>query len=92
MTMKVLITEGQHKRIIELMKNFANEYSDERVIRTDIEIEYIPERGQYIIYPIFYVRNKEKFPHHIYKHILSQRLEDMFGVPVYSTSSRVKEI
>jgi hypothetical protein len=90
--MKVIITEEQNERIIKLMKNFANQYSEERVIRTDVEIEYLPERGQYIIYPTFYVKSKNKFPHHIYKHILSQNLEDMFGVPVYSTSARVKEI
>jgi len=92
--MKYIITEQQNKNLIELMKKFANEYSEERVIKTDVEIEYSPEKDSYILYPIFYVRtgNQKNFPHHIYKHRLSERLENMFGVSVHSTSGRVKEI
>jgi hypothetical protein len=77
---------------MELMKKFANQYIEERVIQTDVEIEYSNEKGAYILYPVFYVKNKENFPHHIYKHILAQRVEDMFGVPVHSSSARVKVI
>lgn len=90
--MKYIITEQQNKNLIELMKKFANQYSEERVIQTDVEIEYSPEKNSYILYPIFYVRNQKNFPHHIYKHRLSERLENMFGVSVHSTSARVKEI
>lgn len=90
--MDIVITESQNDRIIEMMKQYANQYSEERVIRTEVEIGYNRERGLYLIYPIFYVKNKEKFPHHIYKHMLAQRMEDMFGVPVHSGSPKVIEI
>jgi hypothetical protein len=74
------------------MKKFANQYEEGSVIKTDVEIEYSPERNLYLIYPIFYVKNKTNFPHHIYKHMLSQRVEDLFGVSVHSGAARVKEI
>ena len=90
--MKYIITEQQNKNLIKLMKEFANQYSEERVIKTDVEIEYSPEKDSYILYPIFYVKNRKNFPHHIYKYRLSERLENMFGVSVHSTSGRVKEI
>ena len=90
--MKYIITEQQNKNLIELMKKFANQYSEERVIQTDVEIEYSPEKDLYILYPIFYVKNKKNFPHYIYKYRLLERLENMFGVSVHSTPVRVKEI
>jgi hypothetical protein len=90
--MKYIITEQQNKNLIKLMKKFANQYSEEQVIQTDVEIDYSPEKDLYILYPIFYVKNKKTFPHHIYKHRLSERLEDMFGVSVHSAATRVKEI
>lgn len=90
--MKYIITEQQNENLIKLMKIFANEYSEERVIKTDVEIEYSPEKNSYILYPIFYVKNRKNFPNHIYKYRLSERLENMFGVSVHLTSARVKEI
>jgi hypothetical protein len=38
------------------------------------------------------VKNKKGFPHHIYKHMLAQNVEDMIGVPVHTAAARVKEI
>lgn len=90
--MKYIITEEQNDRVIELIKKFASTYSEERVIRTEVEVEYDSKRDLYILYPAFYVKDKTKFPHHIYKHIIAQRVEDMFGVPVHSGPARVKEI
>jgi hypothetical protein len=90
--MKYIITEQQNNKIIDMIKDFANTYAEERVVRTDVEVEYDPKRELYLIYPIFYVKNKERFPTHIYKHLLAQKVEDYFGVPTHSTSARVKEI
>lgn len=90
--MKIVITEEQNNRLMGLMKDYANQYAEHRVEKTDVEIEYSPERDLYLIYPLFYTKNKENFPHHIYKHILAQRIQDIFGVPVHSRPARVKEI
>jgi hypothetical protein len=90
--MKIIITEQQNNRLMGLMKDFADEYKEEKVIRTEVEIEYLPEKDLYFLHPIFYVKSKINFPHHIYKHILAQRVEDMFGVPVHSSSVRLKVI
>ena len=90
--MKYLITEQQNNKITQMIKDFADSYSEERVVGTDVEVEYDPKRELYVIYPIFYVKNKKNFPHHIYKHILAQKIEDYLGIPVHSASARVKEI
>ena len=90
--MKYLITEQQNNKIIQMIKDFADSYAEERVVRTDVEVEYDPKRELYLIYPIFYVKNKEKFPTYIYKHMLAQKIEDYLGIPVHSMSARVKEI
>lgn len=90
--MKYLITEQQNNRIIDMIKDFANTYEEERVVRTDVEVEYDPKLKLYLIYPVFYVKNKEKFPTHLYKHILAQKIEDYLGVPTHSAAARVKRI
>ena len=90
--MKYLITEDQNNRILKLIKQFAETYGGGQVIKTEVEVEYDPERDLYLLYPIFYVKNKKGFPHHIYKHMLAQNVEDMIGVPVHTAAVRVKEI
>jgi hypothetical protein len=90
--MKYVITEDQNNRILKLIKQFAESYSEERVVKTEVEVEYNPEKDLYVLYPIFYVKNKKGFPHHIYKHMLAQNVEDMIGVPVHTAAARVKEI
>jgi hypothetical protein len=90
--MKIVITEQQNDRLMGLMKNFADQYKEEGVIQTEVDIEYSPEKDLYILHPIFYVKSKVKFPHHIYKHALAQHVEDMFGVPVHSASVRLKKV
>jgi hypothetical protein len=90
--MKYIITEDQNNRILKLIKQFAETYSGGQVIKTEVEVEYDSERDLYLLYPIFYVINKKGFPHHIYKHMLAQNVEDMIGVPVHTASARVKEI
>lgn len=92
--MKIVITESQNDRIIKLMKQLGNDYTDSegRILKTDIEVEYLPERELYMIYPIFYVKSRKEFPYNFYKHVLAQRLEDVFGVSVHTASARVKVI
>jgi len=90
--MKYVITEDQNNRILKLIKQFAETYSGGQVIKTEVEVEYDSERDLYLLYPIFYVKNKKGFPHHLYKHMLAQNVEDMIGVPVHTASARVKEI
>jgi hypothetical protein len=90
--MKYIITEDQNNRILKLIKQFAESYSGGQVIKTEVEVEYDPERDLYLLYPIFYVKNKKGFPHNIYKHMLAQNVEDMMGVPVHTAAVRVTEI
>jgi hypothetical protein len=90
--MKYVITEDQNNRILKLIKQFAENYTEEKVIKTEVEVEYDSKKDLYVLYPIFYVKNKKGFPHHIYKHMLAQKVEDMIGVPIHTAAAIIKEI
>ena len=86
--MKVIITEQQNERLMDMMKKFAEQYADSesRLVKTEVEIRYNKPRDAYILRPTFYVKDKTSFPAHVYRHILSQRVEEYFGVNVLSTN------
>lgn len=90
--MKYVITEEQNNRIMRLIKQFANSFAGDKVVRTEVEVEYKPENNLYILHPTFYVRKKDGFAHYIYKHILAQRVEDLLGVSVHTSNPIVVEI
>jgi hypothetical protein len=89
--MKILITENKINKILELLKSFGNEYTDSegRIVKTEIDVKFIPDRNLYLIYPTFYVLTKKGFPHNLYKHILAQNLEEFFGVSVHTAQPKV---
>jgi hypothetical protein len=90
--MKVIITEQQSNRIMNMIKEFGGEFSDERVVHTEVNVEYHSKRKMYHITPIFYVKNKKTFPYSFYRHMLAQRIEDYIGAPVHSVNSFVEEV
>ena len=90
--MKYIITEQQNDRVIDMIKQFAEQYTEPRIVRTEVEVEYDPKRELYVLYPIFYVKRKGDFPYQVYKHSLAQKVEDYMGFPVHSGSARVKVI
>jgi len=90
--MKVIITEQQNERIMDIIRGLGEEFSDERVVRTEVYVEYYPKRKLYYITPTFYVKDEEKFPHSFYRHMLAQRIEDYLGVPVHSVNAFVEEV
>ena len=91
---EVSITENQNERVINLLKKFGNEYTDSegRIVKTEIDVKFIPDRNLYLIYPTFYVLTKKGFPHNLYKHILAQKLEEFFGVSVHTSQPQVIEV
>lgn len=90
--MKYIVTENQNERIIKLIKQFADTYTEPGIVRTEVEVEYDPKRELYVLYPIFYVKRKGDFSYQVYKHILAQKVEDYMGFPIHSSSARVKVI
>jgi hypothetical protein len=46
--MKYIITEDQNNRILKLIKQFAESYSGGQIIKTEVEVEYDPERDLYL--------------------------------------------
>jgi hypothetical protein len=97
--MKYVITEQQNDRVIDMIKQFAEQYTERGIVRTEVEVEYDPKKELYILYPIFYVKERGKFPYRIFKHALAQfkhalaqKVEDYMGFPVHSGSARVKVI
>ena len=87
-----MITEQQNDRVIDMIKQFAEQYTERGIVSTEVEVEYDPKKELYILYPIFYVKERGKFPYHIFKHALAQKVEDYMGFPVHSASVRVKVI
>lgn len=90
--MRYVITEKQNDRVIDMIKQFAEQYTERGIVRTEVEVEYDSNMGVYVLYPRFYVKERGKFPYHIFKHELAQKVEDYMGIPVRSASVRVKVI
>lgn len=84
--MNYLITEQQNDRIIDMMKKFAENYSEKGIIRTKADIVYNAPRDAYIVYPTFYVKKKEGFPSHVYRHLLAQRIQEYIGIKTLSAN------
>jgi len=90
--MKYIVTENQNERIIKLIKQFADTYTEDGIVRTDVEVEYSAEKNLYVLYPIFYIKRTGEFPYQMYKHRLAQKVQNYTGFPVHSASARVKVI
>jgi hypothetical protein len=90
--MKYVITERQNDRVIDMIKQFAEQYAEMGIVRTKVEVEYDSNKDIYFLYPVFYVRERGNAPYHIYKHALAQKVEDYMGLSVHSASVRVKVI
>jgi len=89
--MKYIITESQNDRILNLIKQFAKTYVEGQIVKTEVEVEYDSRRELYVLYPFFHVKNRGRFPSHVYKHAFAQYVENMVGVPVHTAAARVKE-
>ena len=91
MSYKYIITESQNDRILNLIKQFAETYVEGQIVKTEVEVEYDSRRKLYVLHPFFHVKNRGRFPRDVYKHALAQYVENMVGVPVHTSSARVKE-
>lgn len=100
--MKYIITEQQNERIMKIIKSVADTYTDEYVVKTDVEVESTNDDSgdtYYILYPIFYIDFKKDYEHNKMNHIrrfskhdLADFVETMVGFPVHSHSIRIKMI
>ena len=75
-----------------MIKDFVNDYKEGRLVRTECDVDYDPKNKVYIITPTFYVEKKENFPYMIFKHSLSDRIDDYLGITTHILKPIVKEI
>lgn len=100
--MKYVLNEKQNERIMKIIKNVADTYTTEHIVKTDVEVESANDDSgdtYYILYPIFYIDFKKDYEHNKMNHIrrfskhdLADFVETMVGVPVHSYSIRIKRI
>ena len=92
--MKYIITEQQNDRIKEIIKQVAETFTNDYVMKTEVAIEEgnaMMGGTYYILHPIFYVSERTMGPDfHLFKHQLAQFVEDMVGVPVHSATATIK--
>lgn len=93
--MKYIISEEQNDRIKQIIKYVAETYTNNFVVKTEVEVEEAKDAAgetYYKIYPKFYVKGMMGPDFSYTKHLLAQFVEDMVGVPIYSASARIKNI
>jgi hypothetical protein len=93
---RYIITEQQNDRIKEIIKQVAETFTNNSVMKTEVAIEEgkaMMGGTYYILHPIFYVTERTMGPDfHFFKHQLAQFVEDMVGVPVHSATATIRNI
>lgn len=96
--MKYILSEEQNNRIMEIIKKAAENYTNQFVVKTEVEVETKKnESGEsyYVLYPKFYVKEvygyeweELKRTKPLFKHFLADYVQDLLGFPVHSVSAR----
>ena len=98
--MKYILSEQQNDRIMKIIKSVANTYTNEYVVKTDVEVESTNDYAgdtYYVLYPKFYIekdmwRNLSTRRKNLFRHELADFVETMVGVPVHSSPMRIELI
>ena len=93
---KIVISESQNDRIKQIIKQVAETFTNDYVMKTEVAIEEgkaMMGGTYYILHPIFYVTERTMGPDfHLFKHQLAQFVEDIVGVPVHSATASIRNI
>lgn len=93
---KFIITEQQNDRIKQIIKQVAETFTNDNVVKTEVVVEEgkaMMGGVYYILHPIFYVTERTMGPDfHLFKHQLAQFVEDMVGAPIHSATATIKNI
>lgn len=100
--MKYLITESQDERIMKIIKDVAESFTNKFIDKTEVEVESkIDDSGEtyYVLYPKFFVKEvygmeweEFKKTKNNFKHELADFVETMVGVPIHSYPARIQII
>jgi hypothetical protein len=94
--MRYIITEEQNNRIKEIIKQVAETFTNDYVMKTEVVVEEgkaMMGGVYYMLHPIFYVTERTMGPDfHLFKHQLAQFVEDMVGAPIHSATATIKNI
>ena len=100
--MRYILSEQQNERIMKLIKSVGDTYTDEYIVKTDVEVDSANDDSggtYYILYPIFYIDFKKDYEHNKMNHIrrfskhdLADFVQSVVGFPVHSHSIRIKMI
>ena len=98
--MKYIITESQEERIMRIIKNVAEHFKNNFIVRTEVEVESkVDDSGEtyYVLYPKFFVKRVwgiewEEFQQtkNNFKHELADYVEKYIGVPIHSYPARIE--
>lgn len=99
--MKYLITESQDERIMKIIKNVAERFENNFIVRTEVEVESkVDDSGEnyYVLYPKFFVKRGifgiewEEFQltKNNFKHELADFVENFVRVPIHSYPARIE--
>lgn len=98
--MNYIISEQQNERILNIIKNVAESFTNKFIDKTEAEAESkIDDSGEtyYVLYPKFFVKQVygiewEEFrkTKNNFKHELADFVETMVGVPVHSYPARIE--
>lgn len=93
---RFIITEQQNDRIKQIIKQVAETFTNDNVVKTEVAVEEGKDMMggvYYILHPIFYVTERTAGPDfHLFKHQLAQFVEDMVGAPIHSATATIKNI
>jgi hypothetical protein len=91
---RFIITEQQNDRIKQIIKQVAETFTNDNVVKTEVAVEEgkaMMGGVYYILHPIFYVTERTAGPDfHLFKHQLAQFVEDMVGAPIHSATATIK--
>jgi hypothetical protein len=91
--MKYIISEEQNDRIKEIIKSVAETFTNEFIVKTEVEVQ--EARGMrnelyYEVFPIFTIKGALGPDFHLFRHQLAQYVEDYVGVPVHGRAAKIK--
>jgi hypothetical protein len=93
---RFIITEQQNDRIKQIIKQAAETFTNDYVVKTEVVVEDAKDyedETYYVLHPIFYVTERTAGPDfHLFKHQLAQFVEDMVGAPVHSATASIRNV
>lgn len=100
--MKYILSENQNERIMKIIKEVAERFTNKFIVRTEVEVESkVDDSGEtyYVLYPKFFVEQvygvdweEFKKTKNNFKHELADFVENFVSIPIHSYPARIKII